>query len=216
MKKTTLALFACVAPLFAYAQIDDIYYNSSDAKKEKEAAALQEHRKAVAKKAAQPKEETEITGVSGDTVFYAKTQRDASGNTTSYQEGFYIDANAAASYNQYDASFYTPEDDGDYTYSGRIKKYHNNAIVIDDDSDDLAYFTLGLGLGWTGWSLYRPYNYWGWSWGYYRPWHSWYSWDYYYGWHRPYYYGYYSWYRPYYHYYGWPRPYPYYGYHHRP
>ena len=180
--------------------IDDSYFSSKDQKK---AASKQ-----IKKEKQATKNVKEITGVHGDTIFYTDVTYDSQGSILNHVEGFYINANEAAAMSSQDY-----DDANDYSsleYSNRIKRFHNQAVVLDDD-DDFSWtaFNAGFAAGATTWSIFRPYSfYWtydpwldpwyGWSWRYHSPYY--YSW----GWHYPYYYhryyyGFGPYYHPYYH-----------------
>ncbi len=197
----SLLLFSAVSSFAEY--VDDSYFSSKD---QKRSSAKQ-----VQREKQTTKNVKEITAVNGDTIFYKDITYDAKGSIINHIEGFYIDANEAAelsSPNQDDM-----KDDSSLEYSRRIKRFHNQAVVIDDDNDSWSAFNAGVAVGAATWSVFRPYGlYWTYDPWYYDPWYDW-TWSY-----RPYYYSW-GWHYPYYHhryYYGFGyHHYPYYHYGHR-
>lgn len=94
---------------------------------------------------------------------------------------------------QSDTSKVSTEDESDFAYTDRIKRFHNPTVVIeanDPDLYDLYYLNpssvnIVIGNTWGGWGpSWGSWNF-GWSYPWYRPsyWNSWYNpW---YGWNDP-------------------------------
>lgn len=124
-------------------------------------------------------------------------------NTPAYTNDIDVDAyNRRGDYadQQPDTSAVNKENEGDFTYTDRIKRFHNPTVVIEADDPDLydLYYlnpssvNIVVGNSWSpgfSWSL-------GWSYPWYRPWYwnSWYNpW---YGWNDPFWGPSWGWYDP--------------------
>lgn len=187
MKTNILILLLSTISFAAYAQDDDIYYSPKDPKPAKEIKSNNSSDRFT---------EPEKSYVSQDTVFYTKSKKNEKGEVTSYEEGYYLDSTQSNYSNMSD------NEDSDYTYSNRLRRFHNSTIIIDNDPYYYNYYS-------DGW--YGPR--WSYSYGY-RPGYSWslgFGYNYgYYGYYDPWYYNsypYYGYYYPHYHHSGWVTPY---------
>lgn len=188
------------AILFAQNYVDDIYMTKADYKKIIE----KQKKKKKAQNNVVVEENIEPFATSGDTIFFSKIKKNANGDVVGYEEGFLVDSKMVSDYlneqsqsydedvNYDDDNVYLVDDNDDFVYTKRIKRYHNPTFVFIDPYyyDDLFYTTSYIGLGYTfspwyhRW-VYDPF-YWHHSWCYdpfwyhpiYRPWHHHHYWAY--------------------------------------
>ena len=186
---TICLLTACSTANFAY--YDDIYSSSG----EKSAQTVTP---------ASPKMAQNNTTVEADSIIY---ETDENGNllrtltyypgssepvVTTYMEVADEQAATTASYGSSGSYSYDPDDYYDYSYSSRIRRFHNNYYTGWSYYD--PYFTNMYWYDYCpsnwGLSIYMGYNWW-WPSYYYRPYYYspyWYDYGFHYGWgwHYPY------------------------------